>query len=65
MRFAAAENWFKPPMCFIDSTKAVIQHFLEKSFKKLKIENKNRKNRKTQKIVISLCLLRPCLLRVV
>jgi len=33
------ENWFKPPMFFIDRTKAVIQHFLEKSFKKLKIEN--------------------------
>jgi len=30
----------------------------------LKIENKKQKNRKTQKIVISLCLLRPCLLRV-
>jgi len=30
----------------------------------LKIENKNQKNRKTQKIVISLCLLRLCLLRV-
>ena len=33
VRFAAAENWFKPPMIFIDRTKAVIQHFLEKSFK--------------------------------
>ena len=32
-RFAEAENWFKPPMIFIDRTKAVIQHFLEKSFK--------------------------------
>jgi len=31
--FAAAENWFKPPMFFIDRTKAVILHFLEKSFK--------------------------------
>jgi len=31
--FAAAENWFKPPMFFIDRTKAVIQHLLEKSFK--------------------------------
>ena len=30
----------------------------------MKIENKKQKNRKTQKIVISLCLLRPCLLRV-
>ena len=42
---------FKPPMFFIDHTKAVIQHFLEKSFKQLKIENKdkNRKIRKTQK----------------
>ena len=30
----------------------------------MKIENKNQKNRKTQKIVISLCLLRRCLLRV-
>jgi len=29
----SAENWFKPPMFFIDRTKAVIQHFLEKSFK--------------------------------
>ena len=28
------------------------------------MENKNQKNRKTQKIVISLCLLRYCLLRV-
>ena len=54
----------KPPMFFIDHTKAVIQHVLEKSFKELKIENKNQKNRKTQKIVISLCLLRLCLLRV-
>ena len=27
VRFAAAENWFKPPMFFIDRTKAVIQHF--------------------------------------
>ena len=33
MRFAAAENWFKPPMFIIDRTKAVIQQFLEKSFK--------------------------------
>jgi len=33
VRFAAAENWFKPPMFFIDRTKAVILHFLEKSFK--------------------------------
>jgi len=31
--FAAAENWFKYPMFFIDRTKAVIQHYLEKSFK--------------------------------
>jgi len=29
VRFAAAENWFKPLMFFIDRTKAVIQHFLE------------------------------------
>jgi len=45
VRFAAAEKWFKPTMFFIDRTKAVIQHYLEKSFKKLKIENK----KKTQK----------------
>jgi len=37
-------------MFFIDRTKAVIQHDLEKSFKSLKkIENKNQKHRKTQK----------------
>ena len=55
VRFAAAEKWFKPTMFFIDRTKAVIQHYLEKSFKKLKIENikKPRKIRKTQNIVIS------------
>jgi len=33
VRFAAAENWFKPLMLLIDHAKAVIQHFLEKSFK--------------------------------
>ena len=38
--YLAAEHRFKPPMFFIDRTKAVIQHFLEKSFKYLKIEHK-------------------------
>ena len=33
VRFAAAENWFEPPKFFNDRTKAIIQHFLEKSFK--------------------------------
>jgi len=52
--FAAAETWFKPPMFFIDRTKAVNQHFLKKSFKQLKIKNKKQKNpNKLQNIVIS------------
>jgi len=42
-------------MFFIDRTKALIQHVLEKSFKYLKIENKNttEKSEKHKKIVIS------------
>jgi len=34
-RFAIEENWFKLPMKVIDRTKAVNQHFLENSFKKV------------------------------
>jgi len=65
VRFAAADNWFKPPMYFIDRTKAVNQYFYEKSCnwklkkpppEKLKNNNKNR--------AIYLCLLRFCKLRV-
>jgi len=53
VRFAAAENWFKPPMFLFDRTKALMQLFLEKSFKKLKIENKKpQTNPKNTKIVI-------------
>jgi len=35
VRFAIAKNWFKLPMKVIDHTKALTQHFLENSFKKL------------------------------
>jgi len=44
----------------IDRTKAVTQHFMEKSFKKLLM--KNPKN--TKKIVYSQCMLRLGVLRV-
>jgi len=47
------------------SYRAVTQHFLEKSFKKLLMKTQRRKNRKTQKIVFfSECLLRLGFLRV-
>jgi len=43
---------------YIDRTKAVTQHFLENSFKKLSMKKKKkRKNRKTQKYIFSKCLL--------
>ena len=47
-------------MKVIERTKAVTQHFLENSFKKLSIkkENKKGKIRKTQKYTFSKCLLR-------
>jgi len=54
-------------MKVIDRTKAVTQHFLENSFKKLSIkkkENKKWKIRKTQKYVFSKCLLRHDVVRV-
>ena len=56
----------KLPMKVIDRTKAVTQHFLENSFKKLskKKENKNRKIRKTQNYMFSKCLLRHDVVRV-
>jgi len=36
---------FKPPMTVIDRTKAVSQHFLEKSFKKLYMKKKREKEK--------------------
>jgi len=59
--------WFKPPMKGIDRTKAVTQHFLENSFKKLSIKKKiknEEKKRKTQKYMFSKCLLRHDVVRV-
>ena len=50
MRFAIALNWFKLPMKVIDRTKAVTQHFLENSFKKLSIKKENKKNPKNTKL---------------
>jgi len=52
------------PVKVNDRTKAVTQHFLEKSFKKLLIKKSNKKTLKTQKIVYSGCLLRLGILRV-
>jgi len=49
-------------MKVIDRTKAVTQHFLENSFKKLSI--KTNKNRKTQKYMLSKYLLRHDVVRV-
>ena len=37
VRFAITKKWFKSPRKFIDRTKAVTQHFLKKSFKKLRV----------------------------
>jgi len=53
-------------MKVIDRTKAVTQHFLETSFKKLSIKKKikNEKFRKTQKYMFSKCLLRHDVVRV-
>ena len=52
-------------MKVIDRTKAVTQHFLENSFKKLSIKkNKKIKIRKTQKYSLSKCLLRHDVVRV-
>ena len=53
-------------MKVIDRTKAVTQHFLENSFKKLSIKKKikKRKIRKTQKYMFSKCLLRHDVVRV-
>jgi len=48
--------WFKPPMKVIDRTKAVIQHFLENSFKKLSIKKKEEKSEKHKNI----CFLNVC-----
>ena len=46
-----------PPMKVIDRTKAVTQHFLENSFKKLSIKKKiKKKNPKNKKI----CFLNVC-----
>jgi len=45
--------WFKPPMKVIDRTKAVTQHFLENSFRKLSIKKKM-KNPKNTKIYVFL-----------
>ena len=45
MRFSIALNWFKLSMNMIDSTKAVTQHFLENSFKKLSIKRKEKKEK--------------------
>ena len=41
VRFAAAENWFKPPLFFIDRTKAVIQHFWRSPLSNWKKTQKN------------------------
>jgi len=58
-------NWFKLPMKVINRTKAVTQHFLENSFKKLSIkENKKIKIRKSQKYSLAKCLLRHDVVRV-
>jgi len=48
------------PMKVIDRTKAVTQHFLENSFKKLSIKKKieKEKSEKTQQYSFSKCLLR-------
>jgi len=46
VRFAIALNWFKPHMKVIDRTKAVTQHFLDNSFKKLSIKKIRKKNKK-------------------
>ena len=62
MRFAIAKNWFKHQMQVIDRTKAVTQHFLENSFKKL---STNKNPNKTQKYsFFSKCLLRHDVVRV-
>ena len=50
-------------MKVIDRTKAVTQHFLENSFKKLS-KKKETKIRKTQKYMFSKCLLRHDVVRV-
>ena len=47
------EVCYKPPMKVIDRTKAVTQHFLENSFKKLSIKRKQKqKNPKNTKIYV-------------
>jgi len=50
----------------IDRTKAVTQHFLENSFKKLSIKKKikNEKSEKHKKYMFSKCLLRHDVVRV-
>ena len=48
-------NWFKLPMEVIDRTKAVTQHFLENSFKKLSIKKKMKKE-KSEKHKNIVCL---------
>jgi len=47
-------------MKVIDRTKAVTQHFLENSFKKLSIKKKRKKEKSenTQKYSLSKCLMR-------
>jgi len=52
-------------MKVIDRTKALTQHFLENSFKKLSIKRKLKiKIRKTQQYSLSKCLLRHDVVRV-